>query len=123
MFVPGDIVGFYSPEARKHKYHLCISIDGHYIFLNSPKPKMWPADFYVANGDLPGIPPTATGQSIVCCSTVMQKTNVELRSAGASSKGRCSNDLLRRIVGFVENCVVLSEEEKEAVIGGLADWV
>lgn len=123
MFNPGDIVGFYSPEAGKHKFHLCISVNGHYVFVNSPKAIIRPADLYVDNNELPGLMPTATGKSIICCNVVMQKTDAELRSSGAGRKGTCGVALLRKIIRFVENCYVLSEDEKSAVVNGLADWI
>ena len=53
----------------------------------------------------------------------MQKTNVELRSTGATHKGKCSTELLRRIIKFAEDCPVLSEEDKDSVIDGLAEWI
>jgi hypothetical protein len=123
MFSPGDIVGVYSHEAGKHKFHLCIGVNGHYVFVNSPKAIVRPADLYVDNSELPGLMPTATGKSIICCNLVMQKTDAELRSSGAVRKGTCEVALLRKIIKFVEACYVLSEEEKSTVVDGLAEWI
>ena len=123
MFQPGDIVGFQSAEAKKHKFHLCISQTGDFVFLNTPKKKRRPADLYVSCDELPGIEPTETGESIISCSLVMQKTDVQLRSAGAKKKGQCGTATLKKIIAFVENNDVLTDDEKEAVIGSLSEWV
>jgi hypothetical protein len=45
----------------------------------------------------------------------------ELR--GAVLKGRASAELLRRIVEEAEVSMVLNEEDREAVLEGLGDWL
>jgi hypothetical protein len=91
--------------------------------LNSPKKKIRPGDLYVDSARLPGIPATPSGKSVICCTLVMQKTDAELRAVRASYKGTCNAALLREIIRFAEGCPVLSDEEKSAVIDGLADWI
>ena len=46
MFRLGDVIRFQSIEANKVKFHLCISLDGHYLFINSPKLTSYPGDYY-----------------------------------------------------------------------------
>ena len=53
----------------------------------------------------------------------MSKTDAELRALQAEKKGRCATSLLTKIVGFAENCDALSDDDKERVINGLADWI
>ena len=35
MFSLGDVIHFYSSEAFKEKFHICISLENHFLFLNS----------------------------------------------------------------------------------------
>ena len=52
MFSPGDVVGFWSDIAGKHKYHLCVHEDGLFLFINSPKRKSYPGDFNVLSDEI-----------------------------------------------------------------------
>jgi len=53
----------------------------------------------------------------------MTKTDAELRGLKAEKKGQCSSDILRKVLRFAEKCDALSDEDKERVISGLADWI
>lgn len=123
MFSPGDVVGFESAEAGKHKFHLCISTSGHFVFINSPKPRSFPGDFLVKCADVPGIKPTPSGESIISITVVMQKTNGELRSAKARKVGNVSIHTLKALIAFIEHSPVVSDELKEELVEGLGDWV
>lgn len=123
MFSPGEVIHFWSDEAGKRKYHLCISLNGHFLFLNSPKQRTYPGDYVVACSEFPFLPVTSTGDSVVCCSIVLRKSDVDLRRLRARSLGTVSVKLLQRLVEFIEHSNVLSEEEKEAVLDGLGGWI
>lgn len=123
MFSPGDVIGFWSEEAGKRKYHLCISLDGHFLFVNSPKSRTFPGDFIVPCTDFPFLPPTTTNESIISCSTVLRKSDAALNRFKAEKLGTISNSLLRRLLDFIEHSTVLSDEDKEAVLDGLGDWI
>ena len=122
MFSPGDVIHFYSREAAKDKYHLCISFDGHFLFLNSPKKKTYPGDFIVPCKELP-CPPTPSGESIISCSLVMKKTDAVLQACGAQNLGQVSSNLLSRLSAFVKSSPVLTDEEKEAFYEAAGDWI
>lgn len=123
MFNPGDVVSFHSKLAGKVKHHLCVNINGHFLFLNSPKSKVYPADLLVDCSEISCIPATANGQSIVSCNMVVTMTDAQLRAAGARRRGVISRELLLKILTFVENTTVLSDEEKAKVLDGLGDWL
>jgi hypothetical protein len=110
MFSPGDVVWFLSGEANKPKFHLCINREGHFLFINSPKKKAYPPDFNIPCSDLPFLDPTP------------EETAQELRSCKAKKKGTVSNKILLRLIAFVDKTPVLSEEEKDVILEGLADW-
>lgn len=122
MFCTGDIVAFESNDANKRKYHLCISIDGYYIFLNSPKPASYPGDFIVSCTDLPGVPPTPSGKSIISCTLVMKKSDAELVKCKAKKLGSVKPSLLADLAIFVRTSPVLTEEEREIFFDAAGDW-
>src|SRR5712692_11820290 len=107
MFSPGDVVWFLSGKANKPKFHLCISREGHFLFINSPKKKAYPADFNVPCADLPFLDPTSEGYSIISCSFVIQQTTQELRTCKARKKGAVSTKVLLRLIAVVEKTPVL----------------
>jgi hypothetical protein len=119
---PGDVVGFFSDEAEKRKFHLCVCSTGKYLFLNSPKPRSYPGDYHIPSADVP-LDPTPEGYSIVSCTALMTIPDDELKRRQASIKGRISNAILKELVAFVEGLTVLSQDEKDAIIDGLADWL
>ena len=64
-FIPGDIVHFYSGQAGKKKYHLCVlevSEEGAAAFMYINSKDGYAADFVVTNKDIPCIPPSKTGK-------------------------------------------------------------
>ena len=122
-YSPGDIIRFYSTRAGKKKYHLCLSLDGHYIFVNSAKQKTFAGDFVIPCTELPFLTPTQTGNSTISCTVIFQMSDSDLTSKGAQKMGSISVNLMKRLLQFAENSVVLSEEDKEAIINGLGDWV
>lgn len=66
MAKPGDVVGFWSDIAGKHKFHLCICPTGKFLFLNSPKARSYPGDFHVPCAEIP-LEPTPEGYSVISC--------------------------------------------------------
>lgn len=123
MFQPGDVIWFRSSEANKPKYHLCVSLGGHYLFLNSPKTRSYPGDFIVPCTEIPVVPATPSGNSIISCSLVLHETDADLRRLRAQKRGSISHDLLKRLITFVEQTPVLSDEDRDKVLDGLGDWI
>lgn len=123
MFDPGDVVSFRSIEAGKLKHHLCISLNGHYLFINSPKTNNYPGDFVFECAKMPFIPPTASGDSIISCTLIMKKSNADLKRGRAEKKGSIPVDLLRDLMSFIENSPVITDEDREEILEGLGDWI
>lgn len=65
MFKPGDIVAFKSPVAGYRKWHLCVNDVGWFLHLNSPKDRKYKGDLEIECGELPGVPHTESGKSVV----------------------------------------------------------
>lgn len=123
MARPGEVWGFWSEEASKRKWHVCVSLEGCFLFLNSPKLRPFPGEFTIDNADVPFLPPTENGQSIISCSIVIRMTDDELKAAGGQCYGDVDNALLRRLLPFLQTTPTLVEEDREAVTEGLLDWL
>jgi hypothetical protein len=122
MFSVGDVIELWSIEAGKPKYHLCISLDGHYLFVNSPKFRTYPGDMVVSCTEFPFLDPTPSGQSIISCTLLMKKTDAELRACRAKKRGAVRKDLLSQLIKFVMNCPVLTQDERDYIIDAAGDW-
>jgi hypothetical protein len=119
---PGEVYRLRSGIANKPKYHLCISVGGGFLFLNSPKDRSWPGDLLVDGGDLPFLPPTPTGKSVVSCSLVVIIGAGEL-ARRAELIGEAPRSLLLSIFEFVEEADFLTEEDREIILAGLDGWL
>jgi hypothetical protein len=122
MFAVGDVVAFWSTEAKKRKYHLCISFNGHYLFINSPKRQPFPGDFVVDCSELPFLTPTPSGKSIISCNLVMHFSAAELKLCDAKRLGAVTPELLGALVNFVMSSPVLSQNEKDSILDAAGDW-
>ena len=122
MFAVGDVIAFWSDDAGKRKYHLCISFDGHFIFLNSPKHKSYPGDMFVPCKEIDCIPATDSGFSVISCTMLMKKNDAELVKCGAKRLGSVKPKLLAELAKFVSTSPVLTEEDKEIFLNAIGDW-
>lgn len=122
MFRPGDVIKCESEHAPYPKWHLCVSDEGHFVYLNSPKAKAWPGDYPIDAAEVPFIPPHPSGQSIISCRNVMLKTAADLKAANATLEGRLSSAVLTELLIFVDGNPVMAEEDQEKMLNGLGDW-
>jgi len=123
MYNPGDVISFHSNEAGKRKYHLCVSIGGYYLFLNSPKAIQRATDFKLDGGYVPYLPPTAEGYSIVSCSFVMLKSSVELQRSKAIKLGVIPKPVMLKLFEFIEACEAIEGQIKHRILSELGDWL
>lgn len=85
---PGDVFAWSCPPPiGKRKYHLCISYDYDFVFLNTPKDRRYPSDFHIAASNMRFLKPTETRFSSVSC--------VELQAIGTQARfhARCPEHL------------------------------
>jgi hypothetical protein len=124
MFSTGDVVSFFSEEAEKRKFHLCISVGGYFLFINSPKSyRSFPTDFRVDARHLPFLEERPEGYSIVSCSLVMRKTRSELLKMKAKREGVMPVVIMRELFAFIEASDVIEPATKAQIIDELADWI
>jgi hypothetical protein len=119
---PGEVYRLRSGIANKPKFHLCVSVGGCFLFLNSPKPKSFVGDLEVDCAELPFLPATPSGKSVVSCSLPVLIREGELRTK-AELLGEAPRSLLLRIFEFVEDADYLSEEDRELILSGLDGWI
>jgi hypothetical protein len=122
MFNIGDVVAFDSIEAGKRKFHLCISLNGHYLFINSPKSRVYAGDYITPSSEFPFLPP-GVSETIISCSLVMKKTDQELKKCGARKVGSAKKEVILSLIKFIEKDRALSEATKDAIFDGLGDWM
>ena len=113
-------MGFRSLTAGKHKWHLCVSAGGCFLYLNSPKERAYAGDLEIDCSALAGVPPTESGKSIIACSAVVRMSERQLTICQARRVGRASVEVLRELLDHVLASRVLSREEKAIVTQGLA---
>ncbi|TQL14930.1 hypothetical protein FBY58_1860 [Zymomonas mobilis] len=123
MAQPGEVCSFWSDHGGKQKFHLCISMQGCFLYLNSPKTKSYPGDFVISNRDVPFLPPTADGNSIISCNVLLRKSDDDLLSEGADCLGTVPLKVMRQLVTFLEGTPVMAEDDRSDALDGLYDWV
>lgn len=124
MFSTGDVVSFYSEIAKKRKFHLCISVAGYFLFINSPKShRDLATDFKVDAGHLPFLDARPEGYSIVSCSVVVEMDRTELLQSKASRLGSVSKSVMRELFVFIEESKVIEPDIKDIILQNLGDWL
>jgi hypothetical protein len=122
MFSVGDVIGFYSRAAGKHKFHLCISLNGHYLFVNTQDHRAFHASCVFPCSDFPFLSPTESGLSAVSCSIIMKMTDADLRRCGAVKKGSVSPVVLKKIIEFVRTTDAIPDEDRDEFLETVGDW-
>ncbi len=56
------------------------------------------------------------------CTHLTRRTSLELKGLHAKKLGKVGAKVLIRLTAFVEKTPVLSQEDKDAIVNGLADW-
>lgn len=123
MFSPGDVVLLFKGPANKPKFHLCISLNGYYLYVNSPKARSFPGDVVFPCSEFAFLDPTPSGLSIVSCNVVLPLSDRDLRAGRAVRKGTVSKAVLRAIVAEIESSTILPQEQIDQALYGLGDWL
>jgi len=115
----GDVVRFYSPTAGKEKYHLCIYIGSdsepyNFLFLNSGTG--YKGDLILKNQEIPFLPPSKTGLSVVSCSTIVRIKKKAISSSSCKNLGKISKSVARRIDKLAQETDALTEIDRNCVL-------
>lgn len=122
MYQAKDVVRFNSFIAGKEKFHICIKLseDGErnfFLFVNSEGG--FEGDLVLDDGEIPGLPKSRTGQSVVSFSQVIRMDDRQLNLAGAERVGEIDDHLVGDLLAFARSCRALSDYDKELVVHSL----
>lgn len=122
MFSPGDVVRFFSPIAGKEKFHLCICVtsDGvqnYFLYLNSEGG--YKGDYILADGDIPGLPVSRTGQTVVSFTQLIRLDQARLSTFQATKTGEIDHSLFGELIGFAKTTKALSDIDRKLVLAAL----
>ena len=115
-FVAGEVWLWYSHIANKDKLHLCVSAEGLFLLLNTPKQKRYKADLTVPCATFPFLKPTECGESTVSCSTLVRETPAYVASRRGRMLGTASGAFLRQLHAHLKGSDGLIDEEKDLVV-------
>jgi len=121
VFSVGEIVLFYNRDAEKPKFHLCVSVDGHYLFLNTSR--RFYDDAFIFDCSRVPLPASETGKSSVSCSGVMRFTDHDLTKYKAKSCGKVDRNFLLDLLAFAENCPALSPADLDLILDGISNAI
>lgn len=126
MFAIGDIVECQSEIAGKPKYHLCvleIQENGVGVFLLLNSKSGFKGDFVLDDAEVPCLPPSPTGQTVVSFSMTVRLTAHKLELYKARKMGTLLPAVARKLEPFAQAVNTLSRDEKKIVLQALAKIV
>lgn len=119
MYEVGDVVRFHSAVAGKEKFHLCLGRTEHdaifvFLFLNSGSG--YQGDCVFDDGEIPGLPRSTTGKSVVSFSMLVRIREDKLAVFGATKTGAIDAHLAGELVAFAKGVKSLTRKEQMFVI-------
>ena len=120
--VPGEIWHFRTTFAPHSKFHLCVSYDRHFLFMNSAKSGVrYPDNYILDHTSVRRLPKTAEGISIVSCGrSITQPIDVVLRPEDA--RGSLLADEMLAIVEHIERGGYIERRMSNAWLPDLRIW-
>lgn len=115
----GDIVELDNVELNKKKYYLCLHgcippKTAKFLYLNSEDE--FRDNYAFTNAQVPCLPISKTGLTVVSASIIVQFTAAELISQKAFSRGRLDPALARVLEPFVETKVTSLKADQRAYV-------
>jgi hypothetical protein len=122
MYEAGDVIRFHSPIAGKEKFHLCLGRTDNetifaFLFLNSNFG--FKSDCVLDDGQIPGLPKSPTGKSVVSFSLLVRVKEDKLAIFGATKTGAIDPHLAGELAAFAKEVRSLTQQEKAFVISAL----
>lgn len=119
MFEAGDIVRFYSAISSKTKYHFCLSVGDvggvhEFLFINSEAG--YEGDCVFTDGDIPGLPPSRTGYSVVSFSQIIRVAEHTMKLWRPKVISKASENVIEELLAHAERVRTLSDPDKNKVI-------
>lgn len=122
MYEAGDVIRFHSTIAGKEKFHLCLGRTENetvfaFLFLNSSSG--FRGDCILDDGQIPGLPRSPTGQSVVSFSMLVRVREDKLSLFGATKTGAINAHLAGELTAFAKGVRSLTRKERAFVISAL----
>lgn len=122
MYEAGDVVRLHSPTAGKEKFHLCLGRTEHetifaFLFLNSGTG--YRGDCVLDDGQIPGLPKSPTGKSVVSFSLIVRVREDKLPMFGATKTGAIDANLAGELAAFAKGVRSLTRQEQTFVVSAL----
>lgn len=112
----GDIVEFYSRIAGKRKFHLCLcigEIDGIYKFLMINSKSGFKSDVVFNDGEIPGLPSSATGESVISLSQIARVKVDKLNIWQPKVIGKIPNQIIVNLQEAIVDMPTLTKTDKD----------
>ena len=126
MFSVGEIVQIFSPIASKKKFHVCVCCANEhgverFLFINSGTG--YEADVVVDEKQIPCLPESPTGQSVIRCSMIVRYSETQLKKFGARKLGDMDIEVLKLVIDKVRVTRALSKEERSPIVESLEKFL
>ena len=124
VFAVGDIVHADSALADHPKYHICVlecGDDGSaacFLFLNSETG--WRGDCVLNCAEIPCIPASRTGLSVVSFSQIVRMNARQLQLFRAKKIGRLDPKVARKLEAFAKTVPTLTKQERKIILEALS---
>lgn len=112
---PGDVFAWHRlPPINKEKYHLCLSFDYDFTFLNTPSDRAHRLDLKIAASDMRFLKATPTNFSSVTCTTLQHVGQVtRFRSFKPILIGTLASNVLFDLLNYIANLGTTTGEESD----------
>lgn len=122
MYEAGDVIRFYSTIAGKEKFHLCLGRTENetifaFLFLNSGSG--YKGDCVLDDGQVPGLPKSPTGKSVVSFSQIIRVKEQKLGVLRATKTGAIDAQLAGELAAFAKGVRSLTRQEQAFVVSAL----
>lgn len=115
---PGDVFHWYCEQIPKFKFHICISYDFDFLFLNTPKDVRHPSDFAIRSQQIRFLKPTPENFSAVSCVDVQTVGSVDAFVGKVPDfRGNVASDV---VIDLLDHVCGLRRIEKK-LVARLAD--
>lgn len=123
MFVPGDVIEMFAPQAGYEKYFLCVcgsNANGvlRFFYINSGDG--YEGDFSYNDTELPYLPASPTGKSVISTSYLLIYSEKELKLYRARRLGTLSTDIVSVLVSELPKVRKLPPQDRKLAVSGLA---
>lgn len=122
MFAPGEVIEMYAPQVGYRKYLLCACGSNphavlRFFYINSGSG--YEGDLVYDDHELPYLPKSPTGQSVISMSYLLIYSEKELKLYKAKKLGELNKKIIRDLLAALPTVRKLSRQDRNLAIDGL----